>query len=113
MQVLLDKDNRIGRELVPSDIQYHVQKPNCRQFDDCCNEFWNVTTYVVKGLCRRELLFAIDHLNQILRPELLRMLAWKVGFDPDYDSKITRYTEDMFARYGVPEQEEEYGADPI
>ncbi len=177
VQVLLDKDNRIGRELVPSDSQYHVQQPTCRQFDDCCNEFWNVTTYVVKGLCRRELLFAIDHLNQILRPELLRMLAWKVGFEtgfslslgknnkiiscylptaawedllttyrmdgypqvwevlfvchrlfletaldvverlgctyPDYDSNITRYTEDMFARYGVPEQEEEYGADPI
>ncbi|EOE27306.1 hypothetical protein QA7_02629, partial [Enterococcus faecalis EnGen0084] len=31
---------------------------------------WNVTPYVIKGLCRKEILFAIDHLNQILRFEL-------------------------------------------
>ncbi len=83
VQVLLDKDKRIDRELIPTDIHYHVKRPTCRQFDDCCNEFWNVTTYVVKGLCRRRLLFAIDHLNQILRPELIRMLAWKAS-KPDF-----------------------------
>ena len=34
--------------------------------------------YVVKGLCRRELLFAID-LLAMMRNELLRMLSWQVG----------------------------------
>lgn len=38
---------------------YHVRKPSAREYDDCCNEFWNVTPYVIKGLCRKEILFAI------------------------------------------------------
>lgn len=25
---------------------YHVRKPSAREYDDCCNEFWNVTPYV-------------------------------------------------------------------
>jgi len=83
-KVLLDKDCRIKRDIVPTDVDYHVRKPTAREYDDCCNEFWNVTLYVVKGLCRREILFAIDHLNKILRPELLRMMSWKVGIETGF-----------------------------
>lgn len=79
ISVLLDKDDRIQHEVIPSDEDYHIHRPTAGEYDDCCNEFWNVTTYVVKGLCRRELLFAIDHMNEIMRKELLRMLSWKVG----------------------------------
>ena len=79
VQVLLDKDARIACPPVPTDEDYHLQRPTARMFDDCCNEFWNTTTYVVKGLCRHEILFAIDHLNEIVRKELLRMLSWRVG----------------------------------
>lgn len=79
VELLLDKDNRICRPPVPTDIDYHIQCPTGRMFDDCCNEFWNTTTYVVKGLCRREILFAIDHMNDIVRKELLRMVSWMVG----------------------------------
>ena len=39
---------------------YHVRKPSAREYDDCCNEFWNVTPYVIKGLCRKEILFAVN-----------------------------------------------------
>jgi aminoglycoside 6-adenylyltransferase len=81
IKILVDKDNRIKRAIVPNDIDYHVKKPSSRAFDDCCNEFWNTTTYVVKGLCRREILFAIDHLNQIVRQELLRMISWQIGIE--------------------------------
>ncbi len=63
VKLLLDKDNRIAQPPVPSDIDYHLQRPTARMFDDCCNEFWNTTTYIIKGLCRREILFAIDHMN--------------------------------------------------
>lgn len=84
IKILVDKDNRIKRAVVPNDIDYHVKKPSSRAFDDCCNEFWNTTTYVVKGLCRREILFAIDHLNQIVRQELLRMISWKVGIETGF-----------------------------
>ena len=84
IKVLIDKDVRIKHAIIPTDIDYHIKKPTPGEYDDCCNEFWNVTTYVVKGLCRKEILFAIDHLNQILRHELLRMLSWKVGIETGF-----------------------------
>ena len=77
-EILLDKDGRVEEKPTPTDKEYHIQKPGARSFDDCCNEFWNITPYVVKGLCRRELLFAID-LLAMMRNELLRMLSWQVG----------------------------------
>ncbi|EYF71926.1 hypothetical protein V538_02672, partial [Staphylococcus aureus F91077] len=84
IKVLIDKDCRIKRDIVPTDIDYHVRKPSAREYDDCCNEFWNVTPYVIKGLCRKEILFAIDHFNQIVRHELLRMISWKVGIETGF-----------------------------
>ena len=59
-----------------------------REYDDCCNEFWNVTPYVIKGLCRKEILFAIDHFNQIVRHELLRMISWKVGIETGFKLSV-------------------------
>ena len=88
VKLLLDKDNRIKHPPVPTDIDYHLKKPTERMFDDCCNEFWNTTTYVVKGLCRREILFAIDHLNDIVRKELIRMISWSVGIEQGFDFSL-------------------------
>ena len=88
VKLLLDKDNRIKHPPVPTDIDYRLKKPTDRMFDDCCNEFWNTTTYVVKGLCRGEILFAIDHLNDIVRKELLRMISWSVGFEQGFDFSL-------------------------
>lgn len=88
VKLLLDKDKRIKHPPVPTDIDYHLKKPTERMFDDCCNEFWNTTTYVVKGLCRREILFAIDHLNDIVRKELIRMISWSVGIEQGFDLSL-------------------------
>ena len=88
VKILLDKDNRIAQPPIPTDIDYHIRRPTERSFDDCCNEFWNTTTYVVKGLCRREILFAIDHLNNIVRMELLRMISWWVGTEQGYNFSL-------------------------
>lgn len=88
VKILLDKDNRIAQPPMPTDIDYHIRCPTERSFDDCCNEFWNTTTYVVKGLCRREILFAIDHLNNIVRMELLRMISWWVGTEQGYNFSL-------------------------
>lgn len=84
VEVLLDKDDRAPRDVHPTDRRYWIRKPTAREFDDCCNEFWFVSTYVVKGLARRELLFAIDHLSGIARPNLLRMMAWSIGAERGY-----------------------------
>jgi aminoglycoside 6-adenylyltransferase len=71
VQVLLDKDGLVKQEVVASDRQYWIKKPTAREFDDCCNEYWWVSTYIVKGLARKEILFAIDHLNENGRPNLI------------------------------------------
>lgn len=52
-------------------------------FDECINEFYWVSTYVMKGLWRNQLLYAFDHLN-ICREMLLLMLAWDKGHLLDY-----------------------------
>lgn len=84
VEVLLDKDTLVRNEAIATDRQYWIKKPTARAFDDCCNEFWMVSTYVVKGLARKEILFAIDHLNEIARPNVLRMMAWAIGSEHGY-----------------------------
>ena len=88
LAVLLDKDKKIKNYPAPTDRDYHVKKPTIQDYDDCCNEFWWVSTYVVKGLCRKEILYAIDHLNQIVRHELLRMISWKVGIETRFSLSV-------------------------
>ncbi|GIQ71428.1 aminoglycoside 6-adenylyltransferase [Xylanibacillus composti] len=84
VELLVDKDNRVRHEVIADDSRYWIQKPTAGEFDDCCNEFWWVSAYVVKGLARKEILYAIDHLNGIARPNLLRMMAWQIGFERGY-----------------------------
>ncbi|RIX51549.1 aminoglycoside 6-adenylyltransferase [Paenibacillus nanensis] len=84
VEVLLDKDELIRDGITATDRQYWIQEPTARSFDDCCNEFWMVSTYIVKGLARKEILFAIDHLHEIARPNLLRMMAWRIGSEHGY-----------------------------
>lgn len=88
VEVLLDKDSLIANEVVSNDRQYWIQKPTAREYDDCCNEFWMVSTYVVKGLARKEILFAIDHLHEVARPNLLRMMAWHIGAERGYTFSV-------------------------
>ena len=50
-------------------------------FEKTCNEFWWVSAYVVKGICRNQLIYATDHLYGICQQELLKVLAWQVASD--------------------------------
>ena len=102
IKLLLDKDNRVTNIPVPTDEDYYIEHPTARSFDDCCNEFWNTVTYVVKGLCRKEILFAIDHLNNIVRMELLRMISWKVGIEQGYSFSLGKNYK-FLERYISPE----------
>lgn len=88
VKIMLDKDNMIKAEIVPTDEDYYIKCPTERKFDDCCNEFWNVATYVSKGLLRGEILFAIDHMNEVLRHELLRMISWYVGTEKGFNFSL-------------------------
>lgn len=86
--ILLDKDDILPKLPSPSDLDYHVKKPTKEQFDHCCNEFWWVSPYVAKGLWRKEILFALDHMNHYVRPMLLMMLSWHAGIRTDYSVSI-------------------------
>jgi aminoglycoside 6-adenylyltransferase len=85
--VLLDKDQLCPVLGSPSDKDYHIKKPSPAFIDDCCNEFWWVATYVVKGLCRDELLYAIAHL-QLMQKQLLTMVSWKVGIETGFSVSV-------------------------
>ena len=50
-------------------------------FEKTCNEFWWVSAYVVKGICRNQRVYATDHLYGICQQELLKILAWQVASD--------------------------------
>ena len=83
--VLIDKAGGIGEAIDRAAVdQFLVTKPTQKEFSDCCNEFWWVSTYVVKGLLRAELLYAKRKLERPLRDMLLLMLSWKVGAEADF-----------------------------
>ncbi|GLC87032.1 aminoglycoside 6-adenylyltransferase [Lysinibacillus piscis] len=88
LEILLDKDRRCPPMAVPTDCHYHIKQPTVRFFEDCYNEFWLSATNVVKGLCRQELLYANDLFEKIVREELLRMLAWRVGFETQFSVSV-------------------------
>ena len=52
-----------------------------KDFEKVCNEFWWVSAYVVKGICRKQVIYTTDHLYGICQQELLKLLAWQVAAD--------------------------------
>ncbi len=81
--LLLDKDNRVPPLPPPTDEDYWVKKPTAAQLDDCYNEFWWLSTYVAKGLCRAELPYAVHHLA-MMRNMLFTMLSWEAGLQTGF-----------------------------
>ena len=60
---------------------YWTSQATEKDFKESCNEFWWVSAYVVKGICRKQVIYATDHLYGICQKELLKVLAWKVASD--------------------------------
>lgn len=77
--VLLDKDGRLPAFPPPSDAGYLPKPPSAKEFADCCNEFWWVSPYVAKGLWRRQITYAKAMVDDAVREQLMKMLAWYVG----------------------------------
>ena len=61
--------------------RYWITPATETDFKKACNEFWWVSAYVVKGICRKQLIYATDHLYGICQQELLKILAWQVAAD--------------------------------
>jgi aminoglycoside 6-adenylyltransferase len=80
----LDKDNLFAKLPQSSDLNYHIQKPTGKEFLDTCNEFWWVSTYVVKGLLRNEIIYAKEMLETVVRSMFMRVIEWKIGIENSF-----------------------------
>lgn len=65
----------------PSPQRFWMSPASALDFKNSCNEFWWVSAYVVKGICRKQVFYATDHLYGICQQELLKVLAWLVASD--------------------------------
>ena len=63
----------------PTPQRYWTSPANAIEFEKACNEFWWVSAYVLKGICRKQVIYATDHLYGICQQELLKVLAWQVA----------------------------------
>ena len=92
----------------PNSKRYWTAPPSEEEFATSCNEFWWVSTYVVKAIRRNHLIYATDHLHGICQQELLKVLAWQVTSDRGAVD-IGKNYKSLF--YYLPaEQEKEFSA---
>lgn len=77
--VLWDKNNLMPSILPPSDKSYLIKKPTKNEFLACCNEFWWLSTYVAKGLWRKQIIYALEMFTQNVHPEFMKMMRWYIG----------------------------------
>ena len=78
--VLVDEKD-LFESYSPSPQRFWTSPASETDFEKTCNEFWWVSAYVVKGICRNQLIYATDHLYGICQQELLKILAWQVASD--------------------------------
>ncbi len=100
--VLLDKTNSFNDVLPPSDKSYFVKRPTENEFLACRNEFWWLSTYVAKGLWRKNIIYSLEMYNQNVHPELMKMLRWYVGLKNDF--KVTSGKYDKYFEKLLPSE---------
>ena len=62
----------------PSPERFWIHPASETDFKKACNEFWWVSAYVVKGICRKQVIYATDHLKTIRSRYKKRKPAMKV-----------------------------------
>lgn len=108
-RILLDKDNCLPplAESELSDYEFWVIKPTQAMFTCTCNEFWWCLNNVAKGMWRDELPYVMDMINNVIRPQLLRLLEWKIGIQTDFSVSVGKsgkymyrfLSKEMYQRY--------------
>lgn len=76
---VLEDPNGLFEPYSPSPQRFWTNPASAIDFENACNEFWWVSAYVVKGICRNQLIYATDHLYGICQQEFLKILAWQVA----------------------------------
>ena len=78
---VLKDEKGLFEAYLPNPKRYWTAPPSEEEFTASCNEFWWVSAYVVKGIYRKQVIYATDHLYGICQQELLKVLAWQVASD--------------------------------
>lgn len=76
---VLKDEKGLFESYTTSPQRYWTNPASQTDFEKVCNEFWWVSSYVVKGICRKQIIYATDHLYGICQQELLKILAWQVA----------------------------------
>lgn len=79
--IVLEDEKGLFESYSPSPKRYWTNSATEKDFEKVCNEFWWVSAYVVKGICRKQFIYATNHLYGICQQELLKILAWQVTSD--------------------------------
>ena len=79
--IVLEDEKGLFESYSPSPKRFWIHPATETDFKNSCNEFWWVSAYVVKGICRKQVIYATDHLYGICQQELLKVLAWQVASD--------------------------------
>ena len=95
-RILLDKDTCLPDMPEATDKDYWVKKPTEHNFFDTCNEFWWCLNNVAKGLWREEVPYVMDMLNHAVRPWLILLLGWKIGYDTNFTVSIGKSGKYMY-----------------
>lgn len=76
---VLEDPEHLFEPYSPNLERYWTSPATETDFEKSCNEFWWVSAYVVKGICRNQIIYATDHLYGICQQELLKVLSWQVA----------------------------------
>ena len=79
--IVLEDKKGLFESFSPKPQCYWTNPASAIEFEKACNEFWWVSAYVGKGICRNQVIYATDHLYGICQQELLKILAWQVASD--------------------------------
>ena len=79
--IVLEDKKGLFESYSPSPQRFWMSPASETDFKNSCNEFWWVSAYVVKGICRKQVIYAADHLYGICQQEFLKILAWQVASD--------------------------------
>ena len=75
---VLKDEKGLFEAYLPNPKLYWTAPPSEEEFTASCNEFWWVSAYVVKGICRKQVIYATDHLKTIRSRYKKRKPAMKV-----------------------------------
>lgn len=87
-KIHLDKDNVLPCLPEATDEDYWIKRPTEKQFIEACNEYWWCLNNVAKGLWRQEIPYVMDMLNFHVRPQLVRLIEWKIGYETKFSVSV-------------------------